>query len=82
MQALGLLPNERIKMTTQLLREADLVNQKATARTPAKRGLISMSRSTLWRLIRKGQFPAGRKSNEINATFWRADEVQAWIDAQ
>jgi predicted DNA-binding transcriptional regulator AlpA len=66
----------------QLLREVDIVGRKATSHNPAKVGLISISRATLWRLVKAGKFPASQKSIEGNFTFWRASEVQAWIDKQ
>lgn len=34
---------------------------------------------TLWKMVRRGDFPAGRVVG--GKTLWRSDEVAAWVDA-
>lgn len=42
-------------------------------------GLTGLSRTTLWRLEKKGQFPA-RLPLSAGSVGWRLREVQKWID--
>ena len=44
----------------------------------AVQNLTSLSRSTLWRMERKGQFPK-RLSLSPGRVGWRKDEIEAWI---
>src|SRR5439155_10050959 len=39
---------------------------------------VGLSRTTIWRLVRNGAFPAPRRLS-ANAVGWRASEVDAWI---
>ena len=39
---------------------------------------VGLSRTTIWRLVRVGQFPAPRRLS-ANAIGWLASEVEAWI---
>lgn len=41
--------------------------------------LIGVSRTTLWRMERAGEFPK-RRSISGAAVGWREDEVQDWIE--
>ncbi|MGF6095731.1 helix-turn-helix transcriptional regulator [Pseudomonas sp. 18175] len=43
--------------------------------------LIPVSKSTLWRRVQAGSFPAPLKLSE-RVTVWRAEDVQAWMQAQ
>ncbi len=43
--------------------------------------LIGISRSTLWRMCRRSEFPQPRKITE-RLIGWRASEVLAWIEAR
>lgn len=43
--------------------------------------LVPVSKSTLWRRVQAGSFPAPLKLSE-RVTVWRAEDVQAWIQAQ
>jgi predicted DNA-binding transcriptional regulator AlpA len=49
--------------------------------TPSKTGLLPFSNPTLWRLVKKGQFP---KPVQLapNVTAWPAEAVHAWIEAK
>ncbi len=42
-------------------------------------GLLPLSRSTLWRKIRSGDFPQPVKVSS-NAVAWRAEEIRCWLD--
>jgi prophage regulatory protein len=57
-----------------------LVNQRLL-RLPAVQHLTGLSRSTVYRLVAAGQFPAHVKLS-ARATAWRAHEVLAWIAAR
>ena len=56
-------------MTTRLLR------------MPEVSRLTGLSRTSVYRLIAKGQFPRPKKLTE-HASAWREDEVQDWIDSR
>ncbi len=47
-------------------------------RFPAVRGRTGLSRSTIWRLERKGDFPPHRRIS-TNVVAWVEDEVNEWI---
>lgn len=47
-------------------------------RFPELRKLISLSRSTIWRLERQGAFPRRRKLSS-NTVGWLRSEVNVWI---
>ena len=40
-----------------------------------------LSRTTIWRLERKGQFPARRRIGP-NAVGWLEEEIDAWIESR
>jgi predicted DNA-binding transcriptional regulator AlpA len=52
-----------------ILRTADVVRR------------TGLSRTTLWRLERQGEFPA-RVRLGLNSVGWREDEIAQWIDAR
>lgn len=56
-------------MTQCILRSADVSK------------LIRLSRSTIWRLERAGQFPQRRQISP-GAVGWVASEVYAWLDSR
>src|SRR5439155_11748996 len=39
---------------------------------------VGLSRTTIWRAVRRGDFPAPRRLS-ANAVGWRASDVDAWI---
>ena len=59
-------------------REKDLVNRKATAKRPASIGVLNISKSTFWKLVRSGKFPQSIKLSE-RVTAWRAADVDAYL---
>ena len=55
----------------------------AILRTPAVLALIGLSRTTLWRGVRSGDFPApvrlgGKGSRAVG---WRREDVERWLEA-
>ena len=50
-------------------------------RFDAVRDRTGLSRTTIWRLERKGVFPRHRQIS-ANAVAWREDEVEAWIESR
>lgn len=50
-------------------------------RTPDVVKMTGLSRVTLWRLERKGQFPA-RLQLSKNSIGWRKDEIENWIESR
>jgi prophage regulatory protein len=50
-------------------------------RFPAVRERTGLSRSTIWRLEREGEFPRHRRIS-ANAVAWVEDEVLSWINSK
>lgn len=50
-------------------------------RLPAVLSLTGLSRSTIYRLIEAGRFPAGIKLTQ-HTTAWAAGEVSEWIQSR
>jgi prophage regulatory protein len=50
-------------------------------RFPAVRDRTGLSRSTIWRLERRGEFPRHRRIS-ANAVAWVEEEVASWIRAK
>jgi len=50
-------------------------------RAPDVRRLTGLSRTTIWRMVRKGEFPVPRRLS-TNAIGWIASDVEAWIAAR
>ena len=50
-------------------------------RWPRVRQLTGLSRSTIWRLEKNGQFPARRKLS-ANSVGWSLIELQAWMQSR
>lgn len=61
-------------LNEQFLRSSDLVGNSK------QRGLLGISRSTLWRWIQQSRFPVPLKLGTISV--WRMSEVQAWMKEQ
>ncbi len=60
--------------TERFLRRADLIG---TTTTP---GILNISGSTLWRLIRDGEFPAPVLVRGVR--LWRASEIQDFLSGK
>ena len=50
-------------------------------RFPAVRGRTGLSRSTIWRLERRGAFPRHRRISP-NAVAWLEQDVSEWIESK
>ena len=59
-------------------RPAEGVGPPRLLRFPAVRNRTGLSRSTIWRLERQGNFPRHRRISR-NAVAWLEGEVTAWI---
>ena len=55
--------------------------QNEFLRWPRVRQLTGLSRSTIWRLEKNGQFPARRKLS-ANSVGWSLIELQAWMQSR
>ena len=55
--------------------------QNECLRWPRVRQLTGLSRSTVWRLEKNGQFPARRKLS-ANSVGWSLIELQAWMQSR
>ena len=55
--------------------------QNEFLRWPRVRLLTGLSRSTVWRLEKNGQFPARRKLS-ANSVGWSLIELQAWMQSR
>ncbi len=64
---------------TGFLRLKQLVGDpKASPPVPP---IVPMGRSSIWRNVKAGTFPAPVKLGPMT-TAWRAEDIHAWIDAQ
>jgi predicted DNA-binding transcriptional regulator AlpA len=50
-------------------------------RTAEVARLTGLSRTTLWRLERRGEFPSRVRLGQ-NSVGWREEEIEQWIDAR
>ena len=50
-------------------------------RLPAVKGLLGVSAATIWRMRRRGDFPAPIQVSP-GAVAWRETEIIAWIEAR
>lgn len=50
-------------------------------RTDQVEDRVGLSRTTIWRLERRGRFPARRRLGP-NSVAWIEDEVDAWIESR
>lgn len=50
-------------------------------RLPQVMALIGLSKSTVYKLVRRGEFPAPLRLSE-RCIAWRAAEVASWMDAR
>ena len=55
--------------------------QNEFLRWPRVRQLTGLSRSTVWRLEKTGQFPA-RRQLSANSVGWSLIELQAWMQSR
>jgi prophage regulatory protein len=55
--------------------------QNEFLRWPRVRQLTGLSRSTVWRLEKSGQFPARRKLS-ANSVGWSLIDLQAWMQSR
>lgn len=62
-------PRQRQSVRDRILRDAEV------------RERTGLSRTTRWRLIRKGRFPASVPISD-HAVGWRESEIEAWIAAR
>lgn len=57
------------------------INQSSILRLKLVRAMTGLSRSTIWRLCRRGEFPQPLKLT-ARLIGWRAAEVQRWLDSR
>jgi predicted DNA-binding transcriptional regulator AlpA len=57
------------------LRERQLVGDNRDPNSPR---LLPVSRSTLWRMVKSGRFPAPHKLG-LNTTAWRCGDVRRYL---
>lgn len=71
----------QILPSTGFIRQAQLLGDpKADPPIPA---IIPVSSSTFWRWVATNRFPKPvKKINGSRATFWRCEDVRAWLDQQ
>lgn len=63
---------------TGYLRQSQLVGRPARKRCQAVIGILPFSSATLWRMVKRGDFPAPVKLSE-KVTAWKAEDIRAWI---
>ena len=71
--------NPKFRLGIRTGPEADVVNRPLRfLRFPAVRARTGLSRTTIWRLERQGEFPRHRRISR-NAVAWAEHEVADWI---
>jgi prophage regulatory protein len=56
------------------------IDMKLIRETELLKNFIPVSRTTLWRMVKAGQFPAPIKLR--GATAWKELEIKVWLDNQ
>ena len=64
-----------------LLRQPDIIGEQDEETGKRVRCLVPVSPTTLWRWVKKGDFPAPLKLG-ANTVAWRASDVAAWLAAR
>ena len=67
--------------TTRVAQRLDRAPSLKLLRFPAVRDRTGLSRSTIWRLEREGDFPKHRRIS-ANAVAWVEEEVVVWIHSK
>lgn len=67
--------------TLRVAQRPDRVPSLKLLRFPAVRERTGLSRSTIWRLERHGDFPKHRRIS-ANAVAWVEEEVMSWIHSK
>jgi prophage regulatory protein len=57
------------------------MNQNKLLRFKEVKQLIGLSRSSIWRLEKSGNFPRRRRLSSL-AVGWLSSEVESWIDSR
>lgn len=65
---------ERVHLDIDKLPDAAFIR----ARVLINSGVLPFSNATLWRLVKKGRFPAPAKLSD-NITAWRVGELREWL---
>lgn len=71
----GKLPEEGF------VRAADLVNMPAKGGKPARRGILPVSKSTLWKMVKDGKLAPPVKLSE-NVTAWPVSVIREYLARQ
>jgi len=66
---------------TGFIRAAQIHGKPATKNSPAIPAILSISRSTFWKLVSDGKFPAPTRSLSARITAWKIEDVKAYIEA-
>lgn len=51
-------------------------------RLPEVKGLVGLSRTTIYDLMKQGRFPQSRRIAGAHAVGWDSTEVEAWVSRQ
>lgn len=68
-------------MAIQRNSEGEEMSSERIIRLPEVKSTVGLSTTTIYRLIKAGEFPAQIKLGQ-HASGWRESEVQAWIRAR
>ncbi len=66
---------------TGFIRVNSLIGKPETKNSPAIPAIIPVSRSTFWKMVADGKFPAPTRALGQRITAWRIEDVKAYIKA-
>lgn len=59
----------------------ELLSVNDLASIPGRPGAVPMSKTTIYRLLRQGDFPAPIRLSE-RKTFWHRRDIEAWLESR
>lgn len=59
----------------------ELLSVRDLAGIPGRPGVVPMSKTTIYRLLRQGAFPVPIRLSE-RKTFWHRRDIEAWLESR
>lgn len=66
---------------TGYLRLNQIIGKPATKNSPAIPAILPISRSSFWKFVANGRFPAPTRALGERITAWRIEDVRAYLEA-